>query len=431
MKRKLDIAKSRKVQDGEIRTKIELDQTEQVNKLQEVKESIDKLWETIDGKEEYDFDKLSNQLETLNKNLDLSEQLSILQREVKETKIDTKVFGEIVDAVKQNKPLPIQIDLEPLRKAIIQVEQRVQDLNNENTAPEDYKPYRRVIKQGNRLVFDDQPTPSRGGGGGGGGSSGVGLTDAELRASPVPVEATIDTTGLATDATDTNTGNIAISASNIDDKTPALGQALSAGSTPVVLPASQITTLTPPAAITGFATSAKQDDQTALLTTIDADTGAIKTAVETLDNAISGSEMQVDIVAALPAGTNNVGQFSVAPQTANGLSVFNATSSDGATALTNSAQAIKASAGQLYGWYIYNPNASAQFVQLYNTAAASVTVGTTNPLFMLTIPATSGANVEFTNGITFSNTGWSCAATSTAGGNGAPSTALDAVFFYK
>ena len=33
-----------------------------------------------------------------------------------------------------------------------------------------------------------------------------------------------------------------------------------------------------------------------LLTTIDADTGAIKTAVEIIDNAISGSEMQVDVV---------------------------------------------------------------------------------------------------------------------------------------
>jgi hypothetical protein len=50
------------------------------------------------------------------------------------------------------------------------------------------------------------------------------------------------------------------------------------------------------------------DGLEALLTTIDADTGAIKTAVETLDNAISGSEMQVDVVAALPAGANNIGQ---------------------------------------------------------------------------------------------------------------------------
>jgi len=40
-----------------------------------------------------------------------------------------------------------------------------------------------------------------------------------------------------------------------------------------------------------------------LLGTIDADTGAIKTAVEILDNAIDGNELQVDIVSsALPSG---------------------------------------------------------------------------------------------------------------------------------
>lgn len=147
--------------------------------------------------------------------------------------------------------------------------------------------------------------------------------------------------------------------------------------------------------------------------------------------ANSGVDIGDVDVTSIAAGTNKIGQVSVAPQTANGLSVFNGTSSDGGTALTSTAQVIKASAGQVYGWYVYNPNATAQFVQLYNTAAASVTVGTTNPLFMLTIPATSAANVEFTNGITFSNAGFSCAATSTAGGSGAPSTALDAVIFYK
>lgn len=93
---------------------------------------------------------------------------------------------------------------------------------------------------------------------------------------------------------------------------------------------------------------------------------------------------------------------------------MNATSSDGSTALTSTAQVIKASAGNLYGYYIYNPNATAQFVQFYNTAAASVTVGTTNPLFMLPIPAMSGANLMFTYPIAFSNAGRSWAATSTA-----------------
>ena len=47
----------------------------------------------------------------------------------------------------------------------------------------------------------------------------------------------------------------------------------------------------------------------AKLRRLTSDTDAIKTAVETLDNAISGSEMQVDVVASLPAGTNAIGKL--------------------------------------------------------------------------------------------------------------------------
>ena len=130
-------------------------------------------------------------------------------------------------------------------------------------------------------------------------------------------------------------------------------------------------------------------------------------------------------------GTNNDVTVTSGTVTADptASSTMNATSSDGGTALTSTAQAIKGSAGVLTGYYIYNPNATAQFVQFYNTASGSVTVGTTNPLFMLTIPATSAANLA---GLctTFS-TAMSWAATSTAGGNGAPTTALDAVAWYR
>lgn len=118
------------------------------------------------------------------------------------------------------------------------------------------------------------------------------------------------------------------------------------------------------------------------------------------------------------------------PHTSGGLLTFMASGSDGSTALTSTAQAVKASAGQVYGYYLYNPNATAQFVHFYNTAAGSVTVGTTNPQFTLTVPATSAANLMGANGIAFTNAGFSIAATATAGGNGAPSTALDAVVWY-
>jgi len=169
------------------------------------------------------------------------------------------------------------------------------------------------------------------------------------------------------------------------------------------------------------------------VTTLTGITNALPAGTNAIGKLAANSGVDIgDVdVTSIAAGTNTIGGTYCVPNTSGGLSTFNATSSDGATALTSTAQAIKASAGQLFGWYIYNPNASAAFVQLYNTAAASVTVGTTNPLFMITIPAGAAANVFSDIGITFSNAGWSCAATSTAGGSGAPSTALDAVFFYK
>lgn len=133
-----------------------------------------------------------------------------------------------------------------------------------------------------------------------------------------------------------------------------------------------------------------------------------------------------------PLGVNEAGALwvSVTPSANGGASTMNASSSDGATALTNAAQAIKASAGSLKGYYIYNPNASAAFVQFYNTASGGVTVGTTNPLFMLTIPASSAANLWMPDGIKF-DTAMSWSAVSTAGGNGALGTALDATAWFK
>lgn len=101
-----------------------------------------------------------------------------------------------------------------------------------------------------------------------------------------------------------DTGNTSLA--SLDTKLPAQGQALAAASVPVVLPAAQVTTLTPPAAITGYATSAIQTDKTqftkltdgtdTMLVTaageanvLESNSAAIKTAVETIDNMVSGS----------------------------------------------------------------------------------------------------------------------------------------------
>lgn len=151
-----------------------------------------------------------------------------------------------------------------------------------------------------------------------------------------------------------------------------------------------------------------QDSQTAILTTIDSDTGAIKTAVETIDNAISGSEMQVDVVGALPTGTNTIGAVNVKPTTSGGLSIFRSIDLD------ESEEQVKSSAGQVFGWYIYNNSSAVTYVKFYNATAASVTVGTTTPVMTVPIPASAGANVEFTNGIEF-DTAITVAATGAVG----------------
>jgi hypothetical protein len=70
------------------------------------------------------------------------------------------------------------------------------------------------------------------------------LTDTQLRASPVPVSnASLPLPTGASTAARQDTGNTSLA--SIDGKTPALGQALAASSVPVVLTAAQLTSLTP------------------------------------------------------------------------------------------------------------------------------------------------------------------------------------------
>lgn len=143
---------------------------DQLKAIEQVKTAIDNLYEFMNEKEDYDYEKLHNQLKLLNDTLDLKPQLEELQKSVKDSKVETvtvKEFGELLKAVKENKPLPVEIDLTRLEKAIIEVQQRIQDASvPDSQGAEDFKPFRRVVKLGNKLVFDDQPTPSKGGGGG-------------------------------------------------------------------------------------------------------------------------------------------------------------------------------------------------------------------------------------------------------------------------
>ncbi len=146
--------------------------------------------------------------------------------------------------------------------------------------------------------------------------------------------------------------------------------------------------------------------------------------------ANSGVDIGDVDVTSISAGSNLVGDVGIQPRTTNGFDTFMASGSDGSSILVATAQAAKAAAGKVFGYYIYNPESAVTFVHFYNTAQGSVTVGTTNPLFTLPIPPTSAANLMSEIGITF-GTAITVAATTTAGGNTAPATGVSLTLWYK
>jgi hypothetical protein len=90
---------------------------------------------------------------------------------------------------------------------------------------------------------------------------------------------------------------------------------------------------------------------------------------------------------------------------------------------------VKSSAGELGAYHCLNPNASAAYVQIFDTAGA-VTVGTTTPVLSLGLPASDGGNLEWGMGVHFANA-IKVAATTTATGSTATSTAVDCNFAFK
>jgi len=110
-----------------------------------------------------------------------------------------------------------------------------------------------------------------------------------------------------------------------------------------------------------------------------------------ISGTISGS---VTITGPLPTGTNSIGAVSIGPAISGGLTTQHRVSTAGTNILS-----IKASPGQLYGWFIYNNNASARKVVLHNTAGAPVAGA--GVLFSIMIPPLSAANVFTSMGIEF------------------------------
>ena len=100
-----------------------------------------------------------------------------------------------------------------VKSALLELATEITKSNNKaaGTTPADYIPIRRVVKDGNGLKFDDTIATSGGGGGGVGGEvviidengNKVSVTNNKLDVNAT-VNATVDTTGLATDTIQTN-----------------------------------------------------------------------------------------------------------------------------------------------------------------------------------------------------------------------------------
>ena len=104
--------------------------------------------------------------------------------------------------------------------------------------------------------------------------------------------------------------------------------------------------------------------------------------------------LQVDVTQ-IAAGTNAIGNIGVIPRTTGGLTTYHL-----ASGASTNATVVKNSAGQLFGWYIYNSNAAARKLAFHN-ASSTPTAGS-SIFFSLVIPAGGAANVFNDIGIAFS-----------------------------
>lgn len=99
-------------------------------------------------------------------------------------------------------------------------------------------------------------------------------------------------------------------------------------------------------------------------------------------------------------------------------------------ALVATAVAVKASAGNIYGYHIYNPNATDIYVHVYNIAQGSTTVGTSSRTISMVVPAYGVLDAVFPMPLSF-GTAITIAATTTLTGNTAPGTGLVTNIYYK
>jgi hypothetical protein len=113
------------------------------------------------------------------------------------------------------------------------------------------------------------------------------------------------------------------------------------------------------------------------------------------NSGVDIGDVDVTSLPELPAGSKAIGKVGLDPPSSTGLTPYRSLDLD------ETEEAIKAGAGKLFGYYLYNDGAATVYVKIYNATEAEVVVGTTVPVITIPLPPKSAANVEFTNGIAF------------------------------
>lgn len=126
-------------------------------------------------------------------------------------------------------------------------------------------------------------------------------------------------------------------------------------------------------------------------------TGSLRVTISSDNTAFSVNAVQSGTWTVQPGNTANTTPWLTTnvPGTSPG-----STQSRVKAAASTNATSLKASAGVVLGYALYNNTSSAKFFKFYNKASAP-TVGTDTPAFTIIIPASGGANVEFSSGIPF------------------------------
>ena len=180
---------------------------ELVKSNQSVKDAIVELHQAINGKAAFNDEQIVEQLKLLASNMTFKDEIAKLETAIvnkAKQPIELKNIEQLIDAANPSTVV------DAINSMAVKLEA------NSSQKADDFIPYRRVIKVGKRFVFDDDKMNVNviGGGGGsssvqiplvrdtddgqaiavvnpdgsniGGGGSGGGLTDTELRATPVP-----------------------------------------------------------------------------------------------------------------------------------------------------------------------------------------------------------------------------------------------------